>query len=145
MNHKFDSLHGLDFNDQQKEIADKFAKLVFDQPGWYRGTIDYMLDENGKVVRIDGLMVTMVGEQLPSEFFRREDKFVPFPDYTPEDKWNLSWPSLKTMEKQGCKKRLAPGQYWGYCGETDMGQSAPALCTECGGEYKLDDQKEIDK
>ena len=39
----------------------------------------------------------------------------------------------------GCGKRFAPGQWWGYCGETDMGQSAPALCTECGGEYRLDD------
>lgn len=38
---------------------------------------------------------------------------------------------------QGCKKRLAPGQHWAFCGETDMGQTAPALCTECGGEYKL--------
>lgn len=68
---KFDILNGLDFNDQQKEIADRFAKLVFDQPGWYRGTIDYMLDENGKVVRIDGLKVTMTGAELPSDFFKR--------------------------------------------------------------------------
>lgn len=37
----------------------------------------------------------------------------------------------------GCKKRLAPGQHWAFCGETDMGQTAPALCTECGGEYRL--------
>lgn len=71
MSNKFDSLHGLDFNDQQKEIADKFAGLVFDQPGWYRGTIDYNLDENGKVTHIDGLKVTMTGAELPSDFFRQ--------------------------------------------------------------------------
>lgn len=38
---------------------------------------------------------------------------------------------------QGCKKRLAQGQHWAFCGETDMGQTAPALCTKCGGEYRL--------
>lgn len=38
---------------------------------------------------------------------------------------------------KGCGRALAPGHYWAYCGETDMGQSLPALCTECGGEYKL--------
>jgi len=122
MSNKFDSLNGLAFNDQQKEIADKFAELVFDQPGWYRGTIDYMLDENGKVVRIDGLKVTMTGAGLPTEFFRKGARGVPF-------------------LTKGCRKRLAPGQWWAFCGETDMGQSAPALCTNCGGEYKLDDQE----
>lgn len=35
----------------------------------------------------------------------------------------------------GCKARLAEGQWWQTCGETDMGQTAPALCTHCGGEY----------
>lgn len=38
---------------------------------------------------------------------------------------------------KGCKKRLAEEQWFRFCGETDMGQTAPALCTECGGEYKL--------
>lgn len=38
---------------------------------------------------------------------------------------------------KGCKKKLAPGQWFTRCGETDMGQTAPALCTECGGEYRL--------
>lgn len=38
---------------------------------------------------------------------------------------------------KGCGQRLATGQYWSFCGETDMGQTAPALCTECGGKYKL--------
>ena len=36
-----------------------------------------------------------------------------------------------------CGKPLAAGQWWGFCGETDMGQTAPALCTECGGDLKL--------
>lgn len=39
---------------------------------------------------------------------------------------------------KGCKKRLASGQWFSFCGETDMGQTAPALCTECGGSLKLD-------
>lgn len=60
------------------------------------------------------------------------------PDPALEDKWNLTWPSLKTQQKRGCRKRLALGQWWAFCGETDMGQTAPALCTECGGEFKLD-------
>lgn len=36
---------------------------------------------------------------------------------------------------KGCRAPLAPGQHWAFCGETDMGQTEPALCTECGGEF----------
>ena len=36
-----------------------------------------------------------------------------------------------------CGKRLATGQWWNFCGETDMGQTMPVQCTECGGEYPL--------
>lgn len=35
----------------------------------------------------------------------------------------------------GCRAKLGPDQWWTFCGETDMGQTAPALCTECGGPY----------
>lgn len=38
--------------------------------------------------------------------------------------------------ERGCGATLEIGQYWGFCGETDMGQSMPALCVECGGEFK---------
>ena len=38
---------------------------------------------------------------------------------------------------EGCKRKLEEGQYFWWCGETDMGQSMPALCTECGGNFKL--------
>lgn len=37
--------------------------------------------------------------------------------------------------RNGCGARLAPGQHWAFCGETDMGQTEPALCTACGGEF----------
>ena len=37
----------------------------------------------------------------------------------------------------GCRRPLADDQWWNFCGETDMGQTAPALCTECGGRFKL--------
>ncbi len=37
----------------------------------------------------------------------------------------------------GCKKKLAQPCWWNFCGETDMGQTAPVLCTHCGGEYVL--------
>jgi len=37
----------------------------------------------------------------------------------------------------GCGRPLAKDEWWTFCGETDMGQTAPALCTECGGEFKL--------
>ena len=43
----------------------------------------------------------------------------------------------KLLNRSGCGKELAAGQWWLFCGETDMGQSFPALCTECGGKYKL--------
>ncbi len=40
-----------------------------------------------------------------------------------------------------CNKPLAKGQYWHFCGETDMGQSSPILCTHCGGVYvRTEDQ-----
>ena len=41
-----------------------------------------------------------------------------------------------------CGRKLAPGQWWTYCGETDMGQTDPALCTECGGSYKIEEKKQ---
>ena len=50
-----------------------------------------------------------------------------------------------TSTSSGCRRKLAPGQWWGFCGETDMGQTGPARCTECGGEFILDgvpDQEE---
>lgn len=37
----------------------------------------------------------------------------------------------------GCGRRLADNQYWHYCGESDMGQTSPVLCVECGGTFKL--------
>lgn len=36
-----------------------------------------------------------------------------------------------------CGRPLKAGQWWHFCGETDMGQTAPALCTNCGGPYEL--------
>lgn len=35
---------------------------------------------------------------------------------------------------QGCRAKLAPDQWWHFCGETDMGQTLPVLCTACGGD-----------
>ena len=40
----------------------------------------------------------------------------------------------------GCGIVLKAGQYFTYCGETDMGQTMPALCTNCGGAYLIDDE-----
>ena len=40
------------------------------------------------------------------------------------------------IKKTGCGYSLIGGQYFTYCGETDMGQSKPALCTNCGGSFK---------
>ena len=40
-----------------------------------------------------------------------------------------------------CSRKLAAGQYWHFWGETDMGQGSPALCTRCGGSFKLDEEK----
>lgn len=37
---------------------------------------------------------------------------------------------------KGCGSMLEGKGWWCYCGETDMGQTEPALCTECGGEHK---------
>lgn len=35
----------------------------------------------------------------------------------------------------GCTRLLADGQWWNYCGESDMGQTTPVLCTVCSGKY----------
>lgn len=43
----------------------------------------------------------------------------------------------RATSKRGCGKKLAKGQWYSFCGETDMGQTIPALCVECGGELKL--------
>jgi hypothetical protein len=43
----------------------------------------------------------------------------------------------EAASRPGCQKRLAQGQWWGFCGESDMGQTMPALCVNCGGEYTL--------
>ena len=40
------------------------------------------------------------------------------------------------VSKNGCGAQLQGGQFFTYCGETDMGQSMPALCTRCGGSFK---------
>ena len=37
----------------------------------------------------------------------------------------------------GCGKTFEDKNWWNFCGETDMGQSMPALCTNCGGKYPL--------
>ena len=42
----------------------------------------------------------------------------------------------------GCRRRLAPGQWWRRCGDTDMGQCAPVLCTECGGDLILEEKEQ---
>lgn len=34
-----------------------------------------------------------------------------------------------------CGKSLASGQWWNFCGETDMGQTAPVQCVECSPKY----------
>ena len=45
--------------------------------------------------------------------------------------------------KSPCGKKFAKCQWWSYCGETDMGQSAPVKCTQCGGNFIL--QEDVDK
>jgi len=47
--------------------------------------------------------------------------------------------------KKSCGKLLAPGQWWRFCGETDMGQTLPVLCTECGGDMILADDQDAER
>lgn len=37
---------------------------------------------------------------------------------------------------EGCGAPLADGSWWRFCGERDI-DSLPALCVNCGGQYKL--------
>ncbi len=57
--------------------------------------------------------------------------------------WNRRVDSVELQSrpvKEGCDRALAEGQHWAFCGESDFG-SLPALCIECGGEYKLKSQQ----
>lgn len=38
--------------------------------------------------------------------------------------------------KQGCGVEIED-DYWQHCGDTDMGQSAPILCVDCGGDKEV--------
>lgn len=60
---KFDILHGLDMIDAQKEIAEKFSALLEKKDGWYRGIVDYKI-EDGKVTRIDQLKILFFDSTL---------------------------------------------------------------------------------
>ena len=44
---------------------------------------------------------------------------------------------LSNPPKGTCGKKLEDGQYWRYCGESDMGQTSPVHCENCGGSLKL--------
>lgn len=46
---------------------------------------------------------------------------------------------IDTQTKSGCRRKLASGQWFAFCGETDMGQTEPALCVGCGGDMRLAD------
>lgn len=41
--------------------------------------------------------------------------------------------------RAGCGRKLRQGQWWNFCGETDMGQTGPALCKDCGGPFERED------
>lgn len=43
----------------------------------------------------------------------------------------------KNVVNKGCRKLLAPNQYFTHCGEHTEGQEDPVLCTECGGKLRL--------
>lgn len=47
------------------------------------------------------------------------------------DVFEKRWVETKPTPEKGCGRQLAPGNWWNYCGETDMGQTAPAICEEC--------------
>ena len=48
-----------------------------------------------------------------------------------------------------CGAKLADGQWWAFCGETDMGQGSPVLCEVCdvvnGLKRKESDMKRISR
>jgi hypothetical protein len=47
----------------------------------------------------------------------------------------------ETRKPKGCGRTVAPGQYWVLCGERQMGEGIGPLCTECGGELRLKEQR----
>lgn len=56
------------------------------------------------------------------------------PGWSVESSWLRVIPTTAiTTAKIGgpCGRPLAAGQHWNFCGETDMGQTAPVFCEEC--------------
>lgn len=78
-------------------------------------------------------------------FPRQGEPVRPLPDYLLDwpgkaegkPKPPIIWLDQKPAQREGCRRQLAPGQWWSFCGETDMGQTLPALCRECGGDLEL--------
>jgi hypothetical protein len=51
------------------------------------------------------------------------------------DAFMLKMPmSPPTSNPSGCRSPIVD-DWWNFCGETDMGQTAPVLCTACGGTF----------
>lgn len=72
-------------------------------------------------------------EEIGETHWTWEDGWVGGPAYP------THWKPLlaeQAKPQRGCRARLAPGQHWAFCGETDMGQSLPALCKDCGGDLR---------
>ena len=44
---------------------------------------------------------------------------------------DVTLPLAEIIDRNGCKAKLAPDQWWNFCGETDMGQTLPVLCEMC--------------
>lgn len=52
------------------------------------------------------------------------------------DLLDLAEVDVPVCQPKGCGAKLAAGQYFVRCGETDMGQTDPALCEQCGGTFR---------
>lgn len=79
-------------------------------------------------------------EEFNSWYDSERKKSAPFSTINIRDKCFDAWQASRAAlmpKKKGCGARLAVGQWFCSCGDTDMGQTAPALCTGCGGDYIL--------
>lgn len=96
--------------------------------------------KDGRWILVHGLDCDGRGAYWPEIGLARYDAKIPGGGWeTRNVAYPANWQPLPAPpNNDGCRRRLAKGQHWAFCGETDMGQSLPALCTECGGPFKLE-------
>lgn len=116
-----------------------FLKKEFAEPGWYWHKPKHRSEQSPEVdwqaVYVNEQnWVLYAGDEWGEALAECEGEFI-----GPLEPPGSAAKAPIFSVQDGCRAKLAPGQHWSFCGESDMGQSLPVLCTECGGEFRRQD------